>query len=38
MVKHVHIVLDDEDYAKLVQAKKGKTWRDFLLGNVDKDG
>jgi len=38
MVKHVHVVLDDNDYEKLMEAKKGKTWRELLLGNVDKDG
>ena len=38
MVKHIHIIVDDEDYEKLMQAKKGKTWRVFLFENVDKDG
>ena len=31
MVKQVNIALDDEDFDKLIKAKNGMNWRDFIM-------
>ncbi len=38
MVKTLHVVLDNSDYAKLTRAKEksGLGWREFLLSLVEE--
>jgi len=31
MVKHIHIVLDDEEYELLLERKEKSTWKDLLM-------
>lgn len=30
-MKHIHITLEDEEYAALIKTKKEKTWHDLLM-------
>ena len=30
-MKTVHIPMDDEDYEKLIKAKGGKSWLEFIM-------
>jgi len=30
MVRRIHLVLDDEEFSKLLVLKGNKTWKDFL--------
>jgi hypothetical protein len=36
MVKSIHIILDDEDYEKIIKKKGNKTWKEFLLEKVEE--
>lgn len=35
MVKHIHILLDDEEYKKLDKAKGNQTWHDFIMSAAE---
>lgn len=32
MVKHLHIALSDEEYAKAKKRKGNKTWSEYVIG------
>lgn len=36
-MKQINVYFDDEDYKKLVEAKKDKNWREFILQLIDQE-
>jgi hypothetical protein len=35
VVKRVHVVLDDDEYDRLTDAKGDRTWKEMLIDGVD---
>lgn len=38
MVKVLHILLNDEEFEKLKELKGGRTWKQFLIDPLLKEG
>lgn len=36
-MKHIHIILEDEEYEELERVKGGKTWKMLLLSTLEKE-
>lgn len=35
-VHNIHIIVDEDEYQKLMKAKGSRSWHDFILGKVKK--